>query len=110
MSKIKPTLEKSELEASKIIDIQMIVGTLDLEYLKAALETMQENHAFRESAAVLSPSPFTFHESQLLNALKLKQLNLFIKLRENLDKIAQAELNLNTAQNNADKMREIFNL
>lgn len=100
--------EKSLIEAEIIKKINSSIVDLDTEYLTEALTRMKDAHSFRESAAILNPSPHTHHENQALNAAKLKQLELLIELALNAKTIIDCEKKLRNAKDNSDKLKKLF--
>jgi hypothetical protein len=102
------TVEKSQEEADKIKHIQMILMTLDAEYLESALKDMRENHSMRESMAVMNPNPFTHNEQQDLNAAKQDQIELILKLKKNILNIAKCQGELKKAKGSANEMNKFF--
>src|ERR1035437_785454 len=98
---MKELSEENSAEQAPIIgQINSLSRELDVEYLTMALADMRDKHSFRESAAVLSPSPFTHNEQQDLNAAKLEQLSLMLQLAKNSNKIIECTVNLAKAKQN----------
>lgn len=102
------TKEKSEEQAIILRRITQDALALDIDYLEEALKKMQDAHSFRESAAVLNPNPHTHNEKQRLNALKLEQLENFLSIARNVQKIIDAEINLGTAKKNVNVLEKLF--
>ncbi len=96
---------KAAIPIKKMMDAAM---ELDSDYLTAALKEMRERHNFRESAAVLNPNPFLHNEQQDLNEAKLEQLELMLKLAENIDVIRNLSIKLEGAKGHANEMQKMF--
>lgn len=101
--------ERSEHAAVVLRQMSELALALDVDYLKAAVTEMRENHSFKDAAAALCPEPWTFIESQALNAAKLDQLENFIKIAEHARKIEVAQIKLQDAKVASQKLRSIFN-
>jgi len=104
------TLEKSTEEAKKITDVLTIIRTLDLEYLKVAMEDMNKNHAFKENASILSPNPVLQLDLNELEAVKLKTLKLLLDLAQNQEDIKAATLKFEQAKRNSRDLSRMFGL
>lgn len=104
----KFTHKQSVEAAQPVKKINDAVAELNIEYLSDALKDMKENHSMRDSAAILNPSPFTHNEQQDLNAAKLEQLELMIKLAKNSNKIKELTVKLNMAKQSASDLSRIF--
>ena len=102
------TIEKSKEEAEKLKMLQFHALMIDDEYLKAALKDMRKNHSMRDSMAILNPNPFSHHDQQELNEAKLNQLELIIKLKENITTINKLSDNLNRAKKHENEMKNFF--
>jgi len=102
------TVEKSKEEAAKLKLIQETIMSLDEEYLSSALKDMRDNHSMRDDIAVLNPNPTTHFEQQELDESKLKQIELILKLRENVSNIINCKRKLITAKQHENEMRNIF--
>ena len=102
------TLEKSTEQSHIILLLGLHISQLDLPYLKEALSQMKDNHSTRDAGMILSPNPHTFIEKQKVDALKIKQLDLMLQLRENMDAINDAKDDLRQAGESAKKLEEIF--
>jgi hypothetical protein len=102
------TMEKSKEEAAKLKSIQETLMTLDEEYLESALKDMRENHDMRDSMAILNPNPFSHNEQQDLNEAKLEQINLILKLKNNMLTIATCQGKLMRAKGHENEMKNMF--
>ncbi len=102
------TLEQSEKAAIPIKKMNDLAQELDIEYLSSALKSMRENHLLRDSAAVLNPDPFTHNEKQDLNAAKLDQLELMLKLANNVALIKELSIKLHKAKGNVNDLNWLF--
>lgn len=100
--------EKSVQAAIPIKKMQETAIELDIEYLTGALEEMRKNHSFRESAAILNPNPQIHHEQQELNAAKLEQLDLMLRLAKNVNVIKELSLNLIIAKGQSNELKKMF--
>lgn len=102
------TLEKSKEEAEKLKMLQFHALMIDEDYLKEALKEMRANHSMRDSMAILNPNPFSHHEQQDLNEAKLNQLELIIKLKQNITEINKLSDKLKGAKKHEDDMKHLF--
>ena len=102
------TIEKSREEAEKLKMLQFQALMIDDEYLKAALKDMRENHSMRDSIAILNPNPLSHNQQQDLNEAKLNQLELIIKLKDNIIQINNLSDKLNRAKKHENEMKNIF--
>lgn len=101
--------ERSEHAAVVLRQMSELALSLDLDYLKAAVTEMRENHSFKDAAAALNPEPLTFMESQAVNAAKLDQLENFIKVAETARNIEVLKVNLQEARSAANELKAFFN-
>lgn len=102
------TLEKSQEEAEKLKQLQFFAFMIDDEYLKSALKEMRKAHSMRDSMAILNPNPFSHNEQQDLNEAKLNQLELIIKLKENIVTIKDLSDKLGVAKKHENEMKNFF--
>lgn len=102
------TKEKSEEQAIVLKKITELTRELDIVYLEEALKAMKKNHSFRESAAVLNPNPFIHHEQQELNEIKIDQLECFLRIAKNIEKIMKAGIELGFAKQSSNQLAELF--
>ena len=102
------TLEKSQELADHLLGLGIGIQLLDADYLRESIRQMRENHLWRDAAAILSPNPQTHFEKQEVNGLKIKQLELFLALRENVDAIQAASANLRVAEKNSNDLSKLF--
>jgi len=102
---------QESVDAAKPVGaINKLAFTLNVEYLTEALKQMKAQHSFRESAAVLNPNPFTLHEKHDLEAAKLEQLELMLKLANNAKNIAILTGKLNIATMREAELKEVFGI
>ncbi len=105
---MKLTIKDSADKSAPLQAMNQLAKQLDVEYLSEALKQMREVHSWRDSAAVLNPSPFTHNEQQDLNAAKQEQLSLFIQLAKNLQLIKELTNKLDAAKENVNGLKQLF--
>ena len=108
MSKL--TYQESVEAAKPIKEMAELARTLNVEYLTECLEQMKSNHSLRDSAMILSPSPFTVMEKQDLDKAKIRGLELMIQLAKNQNEIFEATVNLAKAKGNENRLASIFGI
>ena len=102
---------EQSIEAAKPIkEMAELARTLNIEYLTKCVEKMKEQHSFRESAMILSPSPFTVMEQNDLDRAKLKGLELMLELAKNQEQILELTINLQKAKGHVNQMNRIFGM
>lgn len=99
---------ESVVAAEPIKQIAELARTLDIEYLTAALKEMKDNHALRDSAMILNPSPHTALQQQYLNSAKIKGLELMLELAKNQNDIFNCTLQLESAKRQSSYLSSIF--
>lgn len=104
------TLERSVHAAIPLRVMSEQCLLLDVEYLTDALKALKEQHNFRDSAAILSPSPLTHNDRQELDAAKIKQLELFLELAGQLKEIIRLQNNLSKVTENEAMLKSMFGL
>jgi hypothetical protein len=104
----KPDREFSEAQAVIIKRIMNDILLLHSDFLKKAAQNWRENLNRRDAMSVLNPRPFIHNESQELDSVKLKQLDLLIKLCENSHEIIRKESGLLKAQVNEGMLKDLF--
>ena len=104
----KLSKENSEKAAKPVRKMMEIAWELDITYLSLALEDMRKNHNFKDAAAILNPNIFSHFEMQELEAAKLEQLELMIKLAQNARRILELELKHKQAKDHAKEMGLMF--
>jgi hypothetical protein len=102
------TYERSVEAARPVKAMNDLAEQLDVEYLTGALEEMKKNHSMRDSIMILNPSPFTHTEQQELDAAKLEQLDLMLKLSKNVNRIKELTLKLYTAKGRVNDLSKMF--
>lgn len=102
------TTEQSEQQGEILKRLQAVLLELDAEYLEGALDQMETNHSFKQSAMILDPNPFSVIERGELEALKLKQLRYYLDARKTIDEIHVAEIKVLTAKQSENKLRNLF--
>lgn len=102
------SVEKSQEESEKIRLVQMAVSGLDSEYLKAALDEMQNHLADKAILAVLNPNPMTHNQKQDLDSCKLKVLELILNLKDAMADVASAQEKLKEAEKNEKFFKDFF--
>ena len=108
MSKL--SYEETVEAAKPIKEMAELARTLNVDYLTECLEQMKSQHSFRDSAMILSPSPFTVMEQQDLDKAKIKGLDLMLQLAKNQNEIFEATVRLARAKGSADKLAGIFGM
>lgn len=105
---MEKTYENSVKAAEPIKKIMEAAQELDIEYLEMALKEMKESHDTRDAMMILNPNPMVHMESQELNAAKLEQLELMIKLGKNVQVIKEKTIGLEIAKNRSNEMSKLF--
>lgn len=104
----KLSFENSTEQAVYIVEVMQALSKLDLPYLERALAGMKETHSWRDSAAVLNPNPLLHNEQQELNAAKLQQLELLLKMFKTSKIIQEKKEALDKAKRHVSSLEDMF--
>ena len=102
------THEQSVKQAEILKRIQDAMKELDVDYLQEAITQMNDSNSFREAGLIMAPNPSMQMAKNDLNAIKLKQLRLYVDAAMNLQEIAVAEIKVHASHSNSDILRNIF--
>lgn len=85
-------LEHIISQTNKIKQLQLIVLQLDLEFLTMALQELKDTHEAEEIIDTISQL------QKIIGGIKIKQLELFVEIARNTDKLITAETELRDAK------------
>lgn len=100
--------QESQNQAVYLKAIQTNLLAMDVEYLESALKVMEENTSWQESAMILNPDPHTAIGKVDLNRAKNRQLRLYVEAAKNLTNIMEAEMKLQQARTNSNRLEDLF--